>query len=320
MKNLGFYLFFCLVTITCFVILANYKRDTLGDDIHFVWLEGQRLLFGENPYERILLGNMREDNYYAIYFPFFYSFSALTQILGLSEYTKWLVFWRPVSLFFNLGIAFLIFEILLRNKKWLAACFSVLFWLFNRWTLHGTLAAYLDFMPLFFLMLSLIIFKKYQWPSLLIFSFSLAIKQMGIFLIPLYLIWVGQSSQKNAWFQIVIAFLVIFSIPIFISLPFVFWNAEAFFKSIMFSTTRLAATNFGEPSISSIIGLTGIPARIPMFFLLCLIYLAVLRKEIKKYLAVLLTMFTFVYFSPVLFSQHLCWVVCFIPLTLVDKY
>ncbi len=45
-----------------------------GDDIYFIWLEGKRIIAGENPYARVLLGDMRVNDKYATYFPLAYLF------------------------------------------------------------------------------------------------------------------------------------------------------------------------------------------------------------------------------------------------------
>ena len=52
-------------------LLNIWEYDTGGEDIYYTWLEGKRLLAGENPYARVLAGNMRENDKYATYFPLF---------------------------------------------------------------------------------------------------------------------------------------------------------------------------------------------------------------------------------------------------------
>jgi uncharacterized membrane protein len=86
------------------------------------------------------------------------------------------------------------------------------------------------------MVLSLGVFGKYRKVSLLFFSFSLAIKQIAIFLAPLYLIWEYHHSRSLK--KTIIAGLWIISIPLISSLPFILWNMEGFFKSIAFSATR----------------------------------------------------------------------------------
>ena len=67
---------------------------------------------------------------------------------------------------------------------------------------------------------------------------SINAKTIAIFLGPLYLIRVWQSSSRNAIREVLIAVLAIASISAAISLPFIFWNAEGFLKFILFSTIR----------------------------------------------------------------------------------
>ncbi|NJR64567.1 MAG: hypothetical protein HC772_03335 [Leptolyngbyaceae cyanobacterium CRU_2_3] len=199
-RKLGGWLWlFVIVTAAVITHLDRWHYDTLKgtQDIYYLWQEGQRLLNWENPYARVLLGNMSENQKYSTYFPVFYLLSSLTQLLGLKDYAHWIYFWRSIFLIFNIGIGSLLFGIFARRQLWVLACFSACFWLFNRWTIYVTKVAHIDFMPIFFLVLSLIIFRQHQWIALLLFSLSLGIKQIAIFLAPVYLIWVWQSTQKR---------------------------------------------------------------------------------------------------------------------------
>lgn len=320
-KIVGIYLFIIVVGFIASLHFMSYNHDTQNDDVYYLWVEGKRILSKENPYEKILLDgvNRDQDKGYAIYFPLFYLLSALTQILGLKTYSTWIAFWQPVFLLFNIGIALLIFYILYRCKKTLFAIFSVLFWLFNRYTLHGYLASYVDFIPIFLLIFSLLIFRKNKWSSLFLFSFSLAIKHMGIFLVPLYLIWIWQSTDKNSIKEMLIALIIIMSIPVITSFPFILWNARGFFESILYSVTR-PVYFFGTISLDGQLGLSGFSAKLPMLFLMSLIYIATIKKEVRMYMGVFLTMLIFVNFNSVLFIQHLCWVLPFVPLSICDFF
>lgn len=313
-----------LITITLGIVIHVYSQfwsfDTKRYDMYYIWMEGKRILSGENPYERILKGNMRENKKYPTYFPLFYLLAFLTQKAGLKDYPEWVSFWRFVFLFFNIGIASFIFYGLYQYKLTIISIFAALFWLFNRWTLHVAMMAQIDFMAIFFLLFSLLIFRKHKWTSLLFFSLSLAIKQIAIFLAPLYLIWVWQSSDKVTIKDIFIAASLIISIPMLISLPFIVWNAEAFFKSIIFSATRFPHAYSGTSSVDGILGLVGISAKLPMLFLMFLIYICAIRRKIGIYMSTMLTMFVFVYFNSVFFFQYICWAVPFIPLSLCDMF
>ncbi|MGC9359398.1 MAG: hypothetical protein ACP5G7_03360 [Anaerolineae bacterium] len=61
--------------------------DTQGEDIYYAYIEGQRLVAGENPYERILQGGMLTNDKYATYLPLFYLFFARLQMAGWRSYT-----------------------------------------------------------------------------------------------------------------------------------------------------------------------------------------------------------------------------------------
>jgi hypothetical protein len=101
------------------------------------------------------------------------------------------------------------------------------------------------------MVLSLGLFEKYRRTSLLLFGFSLAIKQIAIFLMPLYLIW--EYQQSRSWQKVFVAGLWMAVIPLLASIPFLIWNAEGFIKSIVFSATRIALDHFGAESIDVIL-------------------------------------------------------------------
>lgn len=293
--------------------------NTTQEDIYSLYADGNLLVSGQNPYARILSGNMRENQKYPTYFPLFYLLSALTQWAGLEDFTRWLSFWRVVFLVFNLGIAAAIFIPLYRRGQTLLAVFAGLFWLFNRWTVQVSRIAQIDFLPVFFLVGSLLLFPKRQRASLLLFSLSLAVKQIAVFLAPLYLVWVWQSSGKKPFREVIAATAVIASIPALVSLPFIFWNAEGLVRSIFFSATRNPGGFLGSGlSVDQHLGLLGVPARLPMLGLMALVYILAIQRRIGRFLSVLLTMSTFAYFSNVLFQQYLIWPIPFIPLVMLD--
>ncbi len=320
----------CIIIIVAFGIFVHtrlwiYDTTQVGkeEDIYYVWLEGKRLLSVENPYARILSGNLRQNQKYATYFPLFYIMSYLTQLLGFKDYSNWLFLWRHIFLVFNFGIASILFYTFYQHNRLLIAFFSATFWLFNRWTIYITKVAQIDFLPILFLIISLLLFNKNKWSSLLLFSLSLATKQIAIFLVPLYLIWIWQSADRKKSKEVLIALVVIFSIPLLTSLPFIFWNAEGFFKSILFSTTRNPEAHVNAPSIDAYIEravpqFVGIKAKIPMLFLMALVYFSALQRQLGRYLSSLVTMVVFTDFNSVLFLQYMGWVTPLIPLAICD--
>ena len=287
------------------------------EDIYSTYIEGDRLLRGVNPYERVLDGDMRVNRKYATYFPIFYYLSWWSQAAGLREFTAWLSLWRVVFLIFNLLIAALLFY--LPDRKGIAALalLAVLFWSFNRWTLHVARTFDLDFLPVYFMLLSLHLFKRNKLASYLLLGLSLGIKQMGIFLVPVYLIWTWQESGRHARRNLMVAILAISSIPLITSLPFMGWNLVGFLKSITFSASRDPAAVFEAYSLDALLGVSGMYSKIPMLVLMALVYWLVWTGKTGRYLPALLVMAVFVFFNSVLFTSYMVWIV---PLILLTAY
>ena len=283
-------------------------------------MEGGRLLNGEDPYARILAGNMRENDKYATYFPGFYGLSALTQAAGLRDYEAWIAFWRVIFLAFDLAIAAALYLLIYPRGRLLAASFAAAFWLFSRWTLHVTQVAHIDFIPIFLMIASLGLFRRHRWSSLLLFSLSLGVKQIAIFLVPLYLVWTWQSVRQAKLKQTLLAGLVIASVPILSSLPFLAWHAEGFVKSLAFSATRNPVDHFSVPSLDGQMGWLGLPARLPMLVMLLAVYALAWRRKVGMYVASLFAMSTFVDFNSVLFRQYLAWIIPLVPLVMLDLW
>lgn len=293
-------------------------------DIASIWRDGQRLLAGENPYARVLSGNMQTNDKYPTYFPGFYLLSALVQAAGLRSFAAWLSFWRPIFLCFNIGVAFLLFRVLQQRGLWLLALFAACFMLLGRWSLRITELQQLDFLPVFLLLLSLLLLRKQLWAALLLFSLSLALKQLAIFLAPLYLIFIWQthSAGRPRWHRVLMSAALIASVPLLVSLPFIIWHSEGFVKSIVFSATRFPDDEM-IPSVDVVISaaapaFVGIAAKIPLLLMLLAIYASFLRRQSRLYLSAVLIMLVFVNFNTIFFPQYLFWVMPLIPLVICD--
>ena len=116
----------CLLILLVAGAVVNIRFwtvDTKGQDIYYSWVEGSRILTGENPYARILAGNMQENEKYATYFPVFYELSSLSLLAGLRTYEQWIAFWRVVFLVCNLVIACLVFAVPYRRRLFALAVF-----------------------------------------------------------------------------------------------------------------------------------------------------------------------------------------------------
>lgn len=239
---------------------------------------GKRILSGENPYARVLAGDMRENDKYATYFPLLYLLSAASQWAGLRDYDSWIFFWRQVFFLFTLAVGFLIFHVLYQRRGAAVALLGFLLWLFNPWTLTSLMAAHPEPLPIFLLLLSALLFPKRPRTALLLFGVSLALKQIAVFAVPLYLIWICRDSKGNLR-RAVSGVVALAAVPLLLSLPFLIWNAEAYLKSICFSATRYPQASSSLGSVDVLLGLQGPAARLPMFALMGLVYLAAWRRR-----------------------------------------
>jgi hypothetical protein len=313
--------------ILLFIILAggllfirtipNPNMET--QDIYYSWLEGKRIVDGENPYARILDGNMRDNDKYATYFPAFYEFSAFSQLLGLREFSNWFQFWRLIFYACDLAIAFVLYYLLSkRDLDWLGL-FAAAFWLFNRWSIKIIEIGHLDFVTLLLVLVSLALLPRRKWLAFILFGFALAIKQIPVFLTPLYLIWAWHDAPIKKWCATLVAGLLIASVPVITSLPFLIWNAEGFIKSVLFSATRDAIDQFNfMPSIDAYLDLRGLSARLPMLAIMLFAYWVYFKKQVGIFTACLLIMMTFTLYNSVLFIHYMAYPVVFVPLVMCD--
>jgi len=309
-----------LVTILAVVVamiairvnLRFWSLDTVGSDTYYSWVEGRRILDGQNPYERILHGDMDENKKYSTYFPLFYELSAFVQKLGIRPYQSWIDFWRYFFMAGNIATGLALCAIIYSKRTWSLALLALPFWYFNRWTLHSSATVALDFIPIFLLILSLGLFEIHRKASFILFGFSLAIKQIAIFLAPLYLIW--EYRQTRSWKSTLLAGVWIAIVPLLTSLPFLFWNAEGFIKSVAFSATRTALNHFGAESIDVIFNVSGLMARIPFLIMLFGAYFVSWQKSVGRYGAAMLVMGIFLAFNSVLFTHYPTWLMPLLPL------
>ncbi|MBC8505876.1 MAG: hypothetical protein ISR58_03545 [Anaerolineales bacterium] len=298
------------------------KFDLEEQDIFAIFNEGKRLQQGINPYERSLdiNANIEWNQIFATYLPVSYTLAWFTQEIGLDDFTQWVELWQVLFLIANLGITYLLFYIPYhRYDNLIFAVVASIFWLFNRWTLHMTMIYHIDFIAIFFMLLSLITWPKRKIISLLAFGISLSVKHIAMFMIPLYVIWIWQSVENKSIKQFLQLNLVLGSIPLIVSAPFLVWNAKGFVKSIFVSATRISESHFGAPAIDTLLGLSGIPAKLPMLLMMALIFLAAWFKKIRHNTAAFLILLIFVDFNSVLFRQYMTWAFPIIPLVICEN-
>jgi hypothetical protein len=299
-------------------------KALLQEDTYYIWLEGKRIISGENPYARVLAGNMRVNDKYATYFPVAYLLSALLHKLGFSRFEDWIYMWRPLSFIFQMGIVALILQFFSRRGLITLGFAAALIILLGRWSIYIIKVQQLEFAAIFFLLFSLTLLSHRPKLSLLMFSLSLGIKQIAIFCLPLYLIYLWKQTDPDIRTRnTFLGLLIIASIPMATSIPFLIWNAEGFVKSVLFSATRYGDTHVDARSIDLIIAdrfywFVGLKAKSPMLFVMAIIYLGFLKEKAGVFISCTLIMMVFVYFNSVVYLQYFIWYICLIPFALVE--
>ncbi len=291
-----------------------------ASDIYFDFLEGQRITRGENPYERILSGDMRTNQKYATYFPLFYLLSAGVVKLGVQEFPQFVEFWRFVFLLFNAGAGIILFYLLWPRRGWLLAVFGVLFWFFSRWNLHLTSSVNIDYPAIFFLLLSFWLLPRHRVWAFVVLGLSLGFKQLDVILVPLFLIVVWQSERQHRIRALLAACVALASTLVITSAPFVAASPEAFLKAMVFQVVRNPAAHINAATFGEVLGLSGGASRLPFYVMVALVYALLWRRRIGFYTAGLLTLAVFINFNPVLFLQYFAWFVPFIPLAASETF
>jgi uncharacterized membrane protein len=184
------------IAILLLVVFSLNSADPSGD-IKAIFQESQRILLGENPYVRTLSGNMRDNDKYPTLLPLFYLFGSLTQLLGLRSFEDWVLVWRIIFAVSHLGIAVVVFRRFVTQNLVLLGLVGFWVCLLNRWALAVLSLTLTDPLALLALLLSIVLLNRRRVLALLLFGISLAIKQVGIFLFPLYLIWLWQTPLNS---------------------------------------------------------------------------------------------------------------------------
>jgi len=296
------------------------KENRPGNDIYFDFLEAERIVAGENPYARILTGDMRTNQKYPTYFPLFYLLSAILIKLGLHEFPQWLAFWRIAFVVFNAGAGVILFYLLWPRRGLLLAVVGLLFWFFSRWNLRITTSANIDYPAVFFLLLAFWLLPRHRLWAFLALGLSLGFKQVDSLLVPLFLIVVWQSEKEHRVRAIVAACVALASTLVLTSAPFLAANPEAFLKSMVFEAVRDPAAHIDATSFGVLLGFSSAGSRAPVFILIALIYALFWRRKIGFYTAGLLTLAAFINFNPVLFLQYFVWLTPFFPLAAAEAF
>jgi uncharacterized membrane protein len=248
--------------------------DTQQEDIFYAYLEGRRILEDQNPYSRVLAGDLVHNDKYPTYLPGFYVLSALVQKVGLRDFPEWMAFWRVAFAGFHWGVGMVLFLLFYRRGYPVVGLVVSAFWLFNRFTILVLRIGHLEPMAVFFLVLSLALLRRWPLAGCVLLSVSLALKQVAVFLVPVYLVWAWQRNEGLPTLRRCrdefVAAVAILGLPLLLSIPFLLVDSKGYVASLAFSVTRLGGGHFGEDSVDMVMNLVGPAARLPMLALMAL--------------------------------------------------
>ena len=292
-----------------------YQQQAIASDIQYVWNEGSEILHGKNPYARAAI-DTKHGSKYATYFPLSYIASAAIQKIGFAEFADWLKVVRPIVLGSQLASAVLVMVYLWRKNLFFLGIASFFMILFHRFVLYPARVTHIDFPAIMFLLAGMMVLTKKPRSGYFLIGVSLAIKQMAIFLVPIFIVYAWHQNRSKK--VTILHSLFLLAVSALSLAPFIVNNPIGTMQSIFFSVERAATGDFASPSLSTIVGLTGTHARIPMLGILILVYIAVWRKELRLFGATLAVFVVFAGFNPVLFFQYLAWIIPFIPLAISE--
>jgi uncharacterized membrane protein len=178
----------------------------------------------------------------------------------------------------------------------------------------------LDFIPLFFLILSLALLQKHPKVSFLIFGFSLAFKQIGIFILPLCVYWAWLYAEREARIKsFIINLLFIALIPLITTGPFVIWNFNGFVTTMLVSLSRAPASLDNLYTVSAFMKWTGFTGSLPLMLLMVLAFAISIKYRLGPFKAALITLLVYVGFNLAFFPSNFIWVIPLLPLSIYES-
>ncbi|MCC6547885.1 hypothetical protein IT570_12035 [Candidatus Sumerlaeota bacterium] len=333
-----------LITILAIVIpflvllplLEDYARhDMTESDIRQIYKEGLRIRDGDNPYKRII-DNPGSDNDYPTYLPGFYLLAAATRDIAGKPFQDWLTFWRAIFFACHLGIGYIIFFRLWRRNSLLFAVVGSSLWFFGRWSLMVLRIAHQEPLAILLLMLSLVLMRRHFMIACVLFGMSLAVKQIAVFMFPVYLMWAWRldDDPRTRIRNTILAAVCCMAVPLAVSLSFIQREPMGFIKSLLFSVNRKGEANVGSsgdfeiPSIDMLLRFDDnlentvfapvrrVIGKVFLFGLMLLSYRLAYRRQIRPFALSLLILLIFSDFHSVFFPQYVVWPIAMLPLAL----
>ncbi len=313
-------LFFLVYTVN----KSNYADpDTMvRTDVGNEWDEAGRISKGINPYERILQGNLIQNDKYSTLFPLYYYFLMIVSIPSGANFNLFVVNYRVIIQIFEYAAFIFLYLIFRQRGQKLFGLFAASFFIFNRWTVLNVSVLKQDIVAITFLLASLYFFEKKIRMSYLFYGISLGIKHLGIFVFPIYLMPVIFKKRSIRDFFIDLSVLLA---PILLpSIYFLINNFKAFIYSMIFSFTRKPASscgaaptgyekllvNYGHMGTGIAIFYLTLP-RLPMVLFTFFNTVLLFTKKVPAAIYLVMAYTIFAALNPVYFDQYIMWVIPF---------
>jgi uncharacterized membrane protein len=306
---LGLGLLLVCATVITHVLWGLKGNERLqNQDIYNIWEEGQQIIRGINPYARIVGRSVRENDDYPTYLPLSYLFAASIQWLGAKQFEQFMQIWRPINLVSHLCLAWMVVNSYLRKQQILLSFVAASILTLGRWSAYIIDVQHLEFTAISALIGAGLLINRRPAISAFLLGLSLSIKHVGVILVPAFLIQLTSKTPapKQRIRELIRYVLLLVAIPALISVPFIATSPVGFLLNMLFSASRLASSHGpGTGSHALLLGLDG--ARLFLFALLAVTFMAQAQKGINFWTSCTFSMLIILQFNPVVFGQYFIW-------------
>ena len=285
----------------------NIIKEYRGSDIEAIWKESQKICSFSNPYSRM---KGKEKAFKPpTYFPGFYIFGCFLDRIGEnSNYKDFISHWSLLNIFFYLLMGLSVYYFFVSTGLFLEGLIFTFLIFFSRWSLGTISSLQTNIIAILPLIWSLFLIKTNRISSYLLFSLSLCLKQIAIFILPLYLfhIYLHNRYKKDKILLCLKDFSFLFLLPLVLFLPFLFSDFWGVFNSMYYSLGReeksYLALGQGFRQINQII-----------FIFISLFWYAKYRYFFAT--SAFFIIFSFCAFNHIFFSQYYLWALSILALS-----
>ncbi len=318
-----------VVSVGLWVMYTTMPLDgSQVQDVYYIYLDAQRTLAGENTYRRIEGRDMVNNDKYATYLPGFYLLGAGSQALGAASFEAFVGFWRLVFATCSVLIGVLILGACWRAGWPGLGMVGLVVWGVNRWTLEVMAIVHIEPLALLPLVASVVVFRRHLLLACVLLSVSLAVKQIAVFMVPVYAMavvrqaWLRTGGER--WKAMGWGALALVGVPLAVSLVFLMDSPVGFFQSLFFSTTRVAQGHVDTPLLTDVLQWEGLAGRWVVVAGMLLMYVWAWGRVGVGGWGVGIAAVTFgvlmmfVHLNPVQFVQYFVWPLPFVFLAIAE--